>query len=131
MLPAEGKTLEDIVRVVVDVNIPAFDHAKFEQNSKTWSGARQALAKKRPLNKLYRIVSDQERAGGEETLLYGLVVGYTEPERGTPAMCLVFVLGVYEGAGSYDTPLVVPADALEDVTEKARAGQLRFPRVGG
>jgi len=127
MVPLEGKTLEDLVRIAL-LNIEAFDHARFDTWRRGRGGGISKLADRRPPDKLYRIITDNEREseGCDAPLLVGIVVGYQEAARGAPAMCRVQVLGVHAGAGSYEEPLAVPEDALEDVTERAQAGKLVF-----
>ena len=107
-------------------NIDRFDHARFDVWRRGRGGGIDELALKRPPDRLYRIVTDNEREGSSAPLLLGIVVGYTEAARGASALCVVHALGVLDGAGSYDSPLPVPADALEDVTELARNGKLTF-----
>lgn len=125
MIPLEGTTLEDLVCIVL-LNVEHFDHARFETWRRGRGGGIPKLAYARPPDRLYRIVTDNEREseGRDAPLLLGIVVGYQETARGAPAMCRVQVLGVHTGAGSYEEPLVVPADALEDVTDRARSGKL-------
>ena len=125
MVPLEGETLEGLVALAL-LNIDQFDHARFEVWRLSREGAIAQLADRRPPDRLYRIITDNERAGKGAPLLVGIVVGYRSPTRGGPASCCVQVLGVKTGAGSYESPLTVPGEALEDITDKARSGKLRF-----
>ena len=123
MLPLVGTRLDQLIRIALH-NAQAFDRFAFEG----WLAGRPGVAgvaRARPPDRLYRIVTDDELAGRAAHLLYGVVVAYVEPQGGAPGRCCVHVLGVLEGAGSVDTPLVIPASALEDVTDRARAGRLR------
>lgn len=125
MVPLEAETLEDLVSIAL-INIDRFDHARFEVWRRGRSGGIPKLADVRPPDKLYRVVSDDEREGRGAPQLLGVVVGYLEAQRGAPALCMMQILGIKTGAGSSDLPIGVPAEALEDVTTKARAGKLRF-----
>lgn len=124
MIPLEGETLGDLVRIALH-NIQFFRRDAFETWRLAQSEDLRTLAELRPPDKLWRIITDNERSGRGTPKLYGVVIGYAEG-RGEPALCMVYVLGVKTGAGSYEQPVGIPRDALVDVTEEARAGKLQF-----
>ena len=123
MLPLVADTLEELVQAALH-NIGLWDEVAWHAWIEHQSGRVQALATRRPPNRLYRLLSDDEREGRGAPTLVSIVVGYRDA---SPALCAVHVLGVWSGTGSYATPLPVPAEALLDVTDRARAGQLALP----
>jgi hypothetical protein len=129
MVPLDGETLEDLMKSAL-INIDVMSGFWEQQQYQVWlakqPGDIEKVAKKRPPNRLYRLISDNEKEGQDAPMLASVVVGYQEGTKGGPALCAVFVLGIKSGAGSYETPIMVPWDSLEDVTEKARAGKLVF-----
>lgn len=123
MVPLDGLDLRQQVQSAL-FNIEHFDHARFA----VWCAGRSAgvpeLARKRPPDRLYRVISDNEQEGEGTPVLVGVVIGYAQTQRGTPALCMVQILGVAAGrAGSYADPIGVPADALIDVTDAVKEGR--------
>lgn len=123
MVPLDGTDLRALIRGAL-YNIDRFNMQAFLAWKATVSEAVQKVAESRPPNRLWRVITDNERAGRGQPLVYAVVLGYAEPSRGAPAMVMVHVLGVQTGAGSYREPLGVPEDSLVDVTDEARAGKL-------
>lgn len=103
-------------------NISRFDGAAHSVWLNQQTERVQKVARTRPPDRLYRVISDNEREGAETPLLLGVILGYAS------GLCGVHILGVRAGPGSAEDPILVPADALENVTEKARAGKL--PTLG-
>lgn len=124
MISLEGvATLEDAVAIVLH-NCALVDRAKLEAWLMTQPSEVRQVAKRRPINKLYRVMLDNDA----KSLVYGIVVGYAQPQHGGPAGCAIQILGIHSGAGSYEEPIPVPPDVLVDVTEAAKAGKLEFPK---
>lgn len=124
MVPVEPTApLRDQVQAVL-YNIERFNLSMFEVWLRGSPGALVKLATKRPPDRLYRLVTDNERDGEGVPLLYGFAVGYREGQHGGPALVMIQVLGVDTGMGSAADPVGVPAESLLDVTERAAAGKL-------
>lgn len=128
MVPLEAETLEDLLQIAL-YNIRHFDQAAFGKWLKRQPGDVQDVARRRPPAAVYRLVTDNEveSMGKEAPMILGVVVGYPPGTRGAPALCAVQILGVKAGVGSNATPVVVPTEVLEDVTEKARTGKIALP----
>jgi hypothetical protein len=130
MVPLDAERLEDLMKLALR-NIDIFSGdpyyvGRFQGWLDAQPGEIQRLAAKRPLAKLYRVITDNELEGQGAPMLLGVVIGYKSSTRGMPATCGVFILGIKSGNGSYEDPIFVPAEALEDVTERARAGKITF-----
>lgn len=125
MLPVVAERMEDIVKIALH-NVDRFAQAPYNAWLAQQSYPVRATARVRPPDALYRVQTDNERLGVDDgRALLGIVIGYQE-RRGEPALCAVHVLGVPEGAGSFERPVFVPADQLISVTAQARAGKLRY-----
>lgn len=90
---------------------------------RTKPGVVQELAKKAPMNRLYRVRGGVVSATRGLSPL-GVIASYREGVAGGAAEAGVVVLGVKRGLGSMEKPLGVPLEGLEDVTDDARAGRL-------
>lgn len=125
LLPAgEGRDLESIVQAVL-ANIARFDYVAFGgwTRLQPWEPKTRKLAFiTHPPNKIYRVISDNEREGVGAPELLGCIVGYSDGEKGGPAMAYVWILGVFSGMGSYESPIPVAGEVLVDVTERVRSG---------
>lgn len=118
MIPLENGDDVALAAAKVRANASRFDWAGFEVWLRGQGDGIPALARRRPPDRLYRVVTDGEREGGGRVEVLGIVVGYKRAACGAPALCAVQVLGVDAGGGSAEAPLFVEASSLEDVTDR-------------
>jgi hypothetical protein len=141
MIPLDlsGKSLVELIRMAlfnidqVDVRpvAPPEDPDKSRRTPRelqaAWllkrSDKVQALAKARPMDRLYRVKGGVVSATRGASPL-AIITSYRDGDHGSAPEAGVIVLGVKRGLGSAEKPLAVTEDGLEDVTTSARAGQL-------
>jgi len=114
MIPLDAQNLDAYLRIALH-NIAEYDrdHQAADEWLRKQPDAVQRLAKRRPLNRIYRVTTQHQ-----DVELYAVIVSY-QVRRSEP-QCGIQILGVFEGAGSNGDPIGVPEDALEDVTDAIR-----------
>ena len=114
----EGRTLPDLLRMLLH-NLSKYQPQLAAAGMTKYGPTARALSEIRPLNRLYRLKGGYH-SGTTGVSPLGVIVGYRDAQRGSPPLALTMVLGLKTGPGSPEKPFLVPAEGLEDVTERGR-----------